>query len=223
MDEPRKNLKTLLNEALETRNINQGKLAQLTGISERYIWAIQNMEVDKLPALPYINGYIKKISNVLHLNYDEIWELYKKELEKKTSGKYDTLPINRFAIQQLSRRQLVFITLVIFLIIYLLINIPNFTGKPNLSVTNPLESTISIAEAVINLTGKAEQRDKLTINGKEIFVGRNGYFSKEYALQPELNIIEFKAKRFLGRETAIQKQILYQPATPTPITKIQNN
>lgn len=220
MEEAHKDLKALLNEALELRNVNHEKLAQLTGISERYIWAIQNMEISKLPSLPYVHGYIKKISSVLHLNHDEIWDLYKKELEKNTSGKYDTLPINRFALQQLSRRKLASIALIFFLIIYILVNAASLIGKPKLTITNPAEGTASVNSETINLSGKAKQKDKLTINGEEIFVGKNGEFSKEYALQPGLNIIEFKARRFLGRETTIERQILYQPAAPA--TELQN-
>ncbi len=220
MEEAHKDLKTLLNEALELRNVNHEKLAQLTGISERYIWAIQNMEIDKLPSLPYVHGYIKKISSILHLNHDEIWDLYKKELEGKTSGKYDTLPMNRFALHQLSRRKLASIVLISFLIIYILVNAASLAGKPKLTITNPAEETISVNSETIILSGKAEQRDKLTVNDEEIFVGKNNEFSKEYALQPGLNIIKLKAKRFLGRETTVERQILYQPATP--VIKLQN-
>src|SRR3989344_48366 len=120
--EPHRNLKTLLDEALELRNVNHGKLAELTGIPERYIWAIQNLETEKLPSAPYVRGYIKKISEVLRLNHDEIWELYKKELSHNQSGAYDTLPTNRFAIKQLSRRAIFFSALGIILALYLLLN-----------------------------------------------------------------------------------------------------
>ena len=111
MPEYHKDLKTLLNEALDLKNVNHEKLAELTGVPERFLWAIQNVEVEKLPPAPYIRGYIQKISEALHLNHDELWELYKKELEHKTSGVYDTLPVNRFAIRHLTRKTLFFIAL----------------------------------------------------------------------------------------------------------------
>ena len=104
--EPHKDLKTLLNDALELRNVNHEKLAQLTGVPERFLWAIQNLEIDKLPSLPYVRGYIKKISEALDLNHEELWGLYRKELEYKTSGAYDKLPANRFAIKHLSKHSI---------------------------------------------------------------------------------------------------------------------
>lgn len=209
--EPHKDLKTLLNEALELRNVNHEKLSQLTGISERYIWAIQNMEIDKLPSAPYVRGYLKKISEVLRLNHDEIWELYKKELDHKQSGAFDTLPNNRFAIKQLSRREIFFGALGIILALYLLLNARQLVGRPNLNIVNPETQITYTADEKIILFGKLEQRDKLTINGEEVFISRDGNFSKEYSLQPGLNTIEFKANRLLGKEVTIIKEVMYQP------------
>lgn len=211
--EPHKDLKTLLSDALELKNVNHKKLAELTGISERYLWAIQNLEVDKLPAAPYVRGYLKKISEVLHLNHDELWEMYKRELGQKTSGRYDTLPANRFAIRHLSRRELFFFGVGILLVIYVAMNIPRLIGKPTLIVTNPAAPIFAVFENTITLAGYLNQRDKLTINEEEIFVSKNGEFSKEYPLQPGINKIEFKAKRFLGKEAEIVKEVIYQPST----------
>jgi len=206
-----RDLKTLLNDALELKNVDQKKLAQLTGISERYLWAIQNLEIDKLPPAPYIRGYLKKISDVLHLNHDELWEMYKKELAHKTSGAYDTLPENRFAMKHLSRREWFLIAVGVLLIIYLLFNFPRLVGKPNLVIVNPTIDSPIMFEPNIFLYGTLNQRDKLTINNEEVFVDENNNFSKLYTLQPGLNAIEFKAKRFLGREAVVTRQVIYQP------------
>lgn len=209
--EPHKDLKTLLSEALELKNVNHEKLAEMTGISERYLWAIQNLEIEKLPAAPYVRGYLKKISQALQLNHDELWDLYEKELQKKTSGEYDTLPENRFAIKHLSRRQLFFWGAAILIAIYFLINLPKLFGQPNLIITNPTARIFAVFEDKILLTGYLDQRDKLTVNEKEVFVSKNGGFSQEYPLQPGLNKIEFKAKRFLGKEVFEVREIIYQP------------
>lgn len=211
--EPHQNLKTLLGEALELRNVNHEKLAELTGISERYIWAIQNVELDKLPSSPYVRGYIKKIAEVLHLNHDEIWELYRKELGKKTSGKYDTLPENRFAIRHLSRKQIFGAAVGVMLVIYLIFNASRLLGRPDLKITFPESDIYTTAENHITIIGSLSQQDKLIINGEEIFINSDNNFSKDYPLVPGLNLLELKAQRFLGQELTIIKQILYQPST----------
>jgi hypothetical protein len=209
--EPHKDLHALLNEALELKNVNHEKLAEITGIPERYIWAIQNVDIEKLPAAPYVRGYIKKISEVLHLNHDELWDLYKKELSHKQSGAHDKLPENRFAIQRLSKKTLSFVFAAAFVIVYLFFNMDRLIGAPELLITTPTDLIVATTEGTIELAGVTEQRDKLTINGEEIFVNPDGTFFKDYYLQPGLNTIEFKAKRLLGKETTEIRKILYQP------------
>ncbi|MDE2001284.1 MAG: helix-turn-helix domain-containing protein [Patescibacteria group bacterium] len=209
--EPHHDLKSLMNEALELRNVNHEKLAQLTGISERYIWAIQNIEVDKLPPLPYVRGYLKKIAEALHLNHDEIWDLYKKELAHKTSGKFDRLPENRFAIRQLSHTKIVWTGLGILLALYLALNAGRLIGKPDLVVTYPQSPMLTSVTSPVTLTGSLDQSDKLTINGTEVFVNADNTFQENYPLQPGLNTITFTAARFLGRQTSVTRQILYVP------------
>ena len=217
-----KNLKSLLDEALELRNVNLEKLSALTGIPERYIWAIQNVEIDKLPPYPYVRGYIKKISLALSLNHDEIWELYKKELSHKTSGAYDKLPSNRFAIKEVSKKSIGLGLLAILLLIYLGMNLNRLIGEPELIITNPQELIVAVTGELFELSGRlGQRRDKLLINNEEIFVESDGSFTKDINLQPGLNTIEFKAKRLLGREKIAIRQILYQPQSEEIINNNQ--
>jgi len=135
----------------------------------------------------------------------------KKEFELKQSGEYDKLPTNRFAIKHLSRKIRFLILLGIFLLLYLIFGWGRLMGKPNLIIANPAESIITTGSNLIVLSGGLNQRDKLLINGEEIFISREGKFANDFALQPGLNTVEFKAKRLLGKEVTIIKQIIYQP------------
>jgi cytoskeletal protein RodZ len=209
--EPYKDVKTLLSETLELKNLNLERLAQMTGVPERYLWAIQNLEIDKLPPAPYVKGYIEKISKALNLHPEELWGLYKKELDYKTAGTYDKLPVNRFAIKYIPKTIQFLIVIAALILIYGLINLSHLLGEPKLVIGNPAAPITTVSENIAVLSGEIKQRDKLTINDEEIFVNQDGTFSKEYLLQPGFNSIEFKVKRFLGREKTMIRQILYQP------------
>jgi len=206
-----KNLKTILAGAMEVKNLSPAKVAQETNIPERYISALQNLEIDKLPAIPYVRAYLKKIAEVLNLNYEELWVLYEKELSHKTSGAFDTLPTNRFAIHSLDKKVVVIGIVFLLFVIYVLTNAGNFLGTPPLEVFNPKASTIAVFESSISLEGKINPKDKLIINGEEVINDEAGDFQTIFNLQPGLNTIEFKVRRFLGKETTITKRILYQP------------
>lgn len=205
-----KDLKTLLSGTMEMKNLSPEKLAQITNIPERYISALQNMEIDKLPAAPYVRAYLKKIAGVLNLDYDELWTLYEQELPHKTSGLFDTLPANRFAIQRLDKKIWFAAFAALLLLVYITLNI-NIFGTPSLEVTSPEEPFINVYESSVVLSGIINPKDKLTINGEEMPSDADGNFETSFNLQPGLNTIELKVKRFLGNETRVIRQVLYQP------------
>ncbi|TSC96898.1 MAG: Uncharacterized protein Athens071426_353 [Parcubacteria group bacterium Athens0714_26] len=206
-----KDFKTIITETLDLKNINHEKLSQLTGIPKHYILAIENSDISKLPALPYVRGYIKKISEVLLLNQDELWQSYEKALEHKRSGAFDKLPSNRFLIKRINKKTAIFITLAILALIFLSINYKNLFGSANIEITNPGNNLIAVSNAQYILTGKINPKDKLTINNVEVLTDFSGNFQFPYDLQPGLNTIEFRAKKILGKETIEKRQILYQP------------
>ncbi len=213
--EQEKTLQIIFEEALEQKNISMEKLAAITEIPKRYLTAIQNTELNKLPSAPYVRGYLKKICEVLGLNFQEIWEIYKKELSHKTSGAFDKLPINRFAIHRINKKSVAAAVVGGVLLLFFLLNFNNFLGKPYLNIENPKENLISTFDPVINFSGQINPKDKLTINGKEIVTDTAGNFETIYELQPGLNTVEFKVKKILGKENSQIKQIMLEMATTT--------
>jgi len=60
------------------------------------------------------------------------------------------------------------------------------------------------------IEGKIDPRDSLELNGEPIYPDSTGSFSEQVPLEQGINTFEFKIKRFLGRETKIQRQIIYE-------------
>ncbi len=221
--ENNKDLKTVISEALQLRNHTREKLAQLTGVSEHYILAIENLDTAKLPAAPYVRGYIKKISQALGLSSEEIWQLYEQELAHKRSGVHDRLPFNRYAIQPVSKKLWIAGAAAILLIGYFSLHIKSFFGVPALEIDSPAAATSISENRTVAVAGHIDQNDKLTINGEEVLSKNDGSFQSEYNLQAGLNTIEFKTKRFLGKERVVVRQVLYQPpAAGQPATTTIN-
>jgi cytoskeletal protein RodZ len=214
MEELEKSLQTIFEETLEQKNLSHDKLANLTAIPRRYIIAIQNLELNVLPSSPYVRGYLKKICEVLGLNFNDIWKIYEKELQHKTSGAFDKLPINRFAIHQINKKTVAGGLVSILLVIFLISNFNNFFAKPYLNIENPKEAITTTSEPAINLSGSIDPKNKLTINDREIVADPNGNFESIYELQPGLNTINFKVKKILGKENLEIRQVMFE-ATST--------
>lgn len=209
-----KTLSEIFNEVLDLRGLNLEKLAELTNIPKRFLTALRDGDFRNLPPAPYVRGYLMKIAGVLDIDSNLLWQTYKKENLFKTSGAEDKMPINRFAIRPLNKKKAAMGIVLIFIAVVLVWNLNVFLGilgTPNLKIDAPAGDNLIVNAPSIKLEGEVDVQDKLTINNEEIAVGQDGNFEKEFTLQPGINTIEFEAKRLLGKETKIIKQVIYQP------------
>lgn len=205
-------LRDVLLNAMEAHEVNISRLAELTDIPERYLIALRDNDVKKLPAAPYIRGYLMKIGQTLDIDGKNLWDIYKNQSPIKTSGIKDRLPINRFAIKSGNRKMIALGAVLALIILFLAWRGNDLLGSPRIDITNPVLNNYVVKTSPITLTGDINSRDKLTINGEEIIVDSSGHFEKNFPLQPGVNTVEFKVKRFLGKETMVVRQIIYQPA-----------
>ncbi len=214
------NLTDLLNLATEEKNINSEKLAQLTDIPGRFITALLNRRPEQLPAAPYIRGYLLKISSVLDIDGNNLWQTYLKEnWSTKRSGALDSLPSNRYAPSSLLNKKVLVGSLIAFgLIVYLILRSDYILGKPSFYLATPLRNNSIVSAEALNLKGRINPGDKLTINQKGIYVV-NGEFNENIRLKPGLNTIEFEVSRFLGKKIKTIRQIFYTPAESMELTQ----
>ncbi len=207
-DEQIKTISGILDEAMSAKGLNIEKLAQITDIPINYLNALYSGDFKKLPPAPYARGYINRIAEVLNIDTERIWQIYKDNL--KTSGEEDKLPLNRFALKKIKKRKFIIIGLVVAILIYIGFQGGKFLGIPSIEISNPSADNAIVNNAMIDLRGKIDPQDKLTINGEDLSADENGYFEKNFSLEPGLNTIEFKVKRLLGKETKIARQVIYQ-------------
>lgn len=215
-----KSLREIFNEALKLRNLDVKKLSEMTDIPVHYLSAFSSGDPKKLPASPYVRGYLAKIADILKIDVDSLLEAYKQETllwPAKSSGPEDKLPLNRFALK--SKRKIaiigVFITGILVILIFLAFQFSGFLGNPQIEITSPAENNIVVNSSMIKLSGITNPKDKLTINNEEVLAESDGRFEKNFSLQPGPNAVEFKIKRFLGKEITVIKIITYQPETIT--------
>lgn len=210
-DETQKTLKEILAEAMNLKGLSVFDLSELTGIPEYYLRAIIEEDASKLPPAPYVRGYLVKLAEVLNMDGNRLWLLYRKLFQSKISGHEDKLPQNRFAFKKIKKSGVVFIIIGIFVIIYGVFRLSHYLSAPLLEIGNPPADNFISDSPVIELRGKIDSSDKLTINREEIIVDKNGYFKKDFLLDKGINSVEFSAKRVLGKEIKITRKIIYQP------------
>lgn len=215
-----KSFRTLLREQLELHGMNLKEFSAHTGVSERHLEAFLEGHFHKLPAAPYVRGYLIKIAHALDLEEEQLWELYREEVGVKSSGAEDRLPQNRYAIKTIKRSWIVGGAIGILVLVIAIANIGRFVGAPNLTIVNPaLETTITSTPTLL-LEGTLDAQHKLTIDGEEIPLTPDGAFQKLYLLEPGPNQIRFTAKKFLGKEVTVERRVVYEPVEEEPFTPI---
>lgn len=206
----KKTIKEVMANALESRGLSVEKVLEATEVPKHYFQAILKGDQEKLPAAPYVRGYINKLETVLGVEANSLWNLYKEESDLKTSGAKDKLPENRFTIKSDKRKWLWIPPVVIIAGIYLILNSHRLLGLPKLDVLSPLAATVIVKNSNFLIEGEINPEDKLLINNEEVFVDKTGKFEENYKLQAGLNTFELMAKKFLGKEKRVVKQIIYE-------------
>lgn len=211
--EETKSLSATIVNALKAKGISVEKLAQVTGISDRFLESLVEENFEALPSSPYVRGYLIRIAGVLGLDGEALWSEYLKDNEAiRSSGKDDHLPRNRFSVPRLMNIKVILAgVLVLGVVLYVVVKVvPLFSSQPGLELLN-LESDITVTEnSVFTLLGAISPAYKLTLNGERIYPDKNGNFEKAIPLHDGFNTLVFGVKKLLREEQTFSKQIFYK-------------
>ncbi len=214
MENENKNLSNTIVGALRERGLTAEKLAETTGISERFLESLIEEKFETLPPLPYVRGYLMKIADVLDLDGEELFREYLEDnKEVKRSGKRDRLPVNRFETPKLRGRLVVPLLIILAVLLYVFLRTPLF-GETNGLVLENLEEDITYSdESTFTVSGRISDSYKLTLNGERIYPDEDSNFTVQINLKEGFNTLVFDAKKFLRKEKTITKQVFYKVPT----------
>lgn len=224
-NDPRK-LRDIIADQCEARGISPFEVAKRSGIAEQYIEALLSGDTARLPAFPYIRAGLIAFADAIGLPSEVLMSKYRQEFAAMRSGASDKLPGNRFALPSYRREYVIGGALLACILIGFWVSRSGFFGKPTLIiVTPPAEpSPFIVASSTLTLTGRIDPGDMLTINGQHTPVQGDGSFAKEVQLLPEINVIEFTTKRFLGRQVKEVRQIYVdEPKQSTTTVSTDSN
>ena len=209
MPNENKDISETLNELMDAQNVTIEKLVLATNIPMRFLTSIKDGELGKLPAEPYVRGYLIKIAGALKADPNLLINAYKesvKELKAKTA---DKLPDNQFARTAVKKSWIIAPLIIIGISMLIFIRFNNIFGVPELHINLP----DSVSFEPLKIEGSVKPGDKITLNSEIVYTDEAGKFEETIPLAPGLNILKFKIKRFLGRETTVTKQVVYSPLT----------
>lgn len=216
-------------DRIKERGISLKKLADVTGIAPMHIESLLRGDFENMPSAPYLRGYLLKLGQELNFDGDEWWRRMKKEGLVKNSGSMDTLPRNRF-LRQSPPKYLWAIGVAIIFVLYFAFQAPHIFGKPTLTVAFPDASPYITISSTLVISGTVSNADALYLNdSQEITIAQNGAWEQTVLLGAGPNPFKITAKKFLGGETNVTEEILYQspdgsvfPASSTASSTMQS-
>ena len=188
------------------------KLSQITGVSERYLANLASGEFKKLPALPYVRGYLSRMAEALDLDQELLWQSFLEESGARRefrAGLNDEMPKNRFRRGTFWYKAIIFFVLAVFAGSFLFFRF-FMIDDPKFLFFSPSEDGARAAAEIITVQGKIDPRYKLVFDGEQILLDETGRFEKEITLDSGLNTLVFRAKRILGKEHNFTRQVFYE-------------
>lgn len=188
-------------------------VAKTLKINLKYLQALENGQLDKLPAGLYGKKILREYALFLGLDADfleKVWELETENRQKEHQQNlfsYKVPKITYFLTVPGMIRNFLIIFSVAICIIYLGYYIRNIIKAPDLEIFYPEENAI-ITENFVNFSGQSDPETNVTINDKIILLDNQGKFSEKINLSNGLNTISISAQRKYSKENQQVRHIL---------------
>lgn len=220
-----------LGEKLTKKRISLGysikDIEKAIRIRAKHIEALESGKYDKLPPDVYVKGFIRSYAQYLNLDPNKVLRMYQREkglvesLKKVSTKNIIRKPTNSPKVivtpKTMTIAAISFLTIII--VGYIGWQVSILTSPPRLNLISPSED-ISINENTLSVEGTTDPGALLFINDTEIGVGSNGEFNEDINLQQGVNVLTIKAENKMGKSTEINRTIVANVESSTPIAEI---
>lgn len=198
----------------EKKGISISEASLKTGINIKYLEAIEDSNYEILPKGSYAKIFFKRYISFLEIKHknmvaDFLLELNRNQRIEKNIFFNKIVSWKSFiSLPKLLRNVLIFL-LVLVCFFYLYFYLKNVFSAPYLEVYNLQEEQV-VNENKILIEGKTDIESDVFVNGQNMIIDKEGYFSQEVYLKKGLNFITISSKKKYSKENIIIRQILVE-------------
>lgn len=185
------------------------ELSQRTKIQERFIQALENSDLARLPAMPFVNGFLRTISIELDLKPEGIVAVFRRDFGEGDKGK--VIPNvseekdKGFRWAPSTSIVIGILTMILVFSFYLIIQLKGLLGVPGLEIWEPQDQAVVGTETVVE--GRTDPTASVAINGQKIKKNRNGTFSQSIGLPEGVQTVTISATGQNGKTTEIVRTV----------------
>ncbi len=199
-----------LKELREEKNVSLEAAACSTGISLKYLKALEAEDFEKLPGLVYAKNFLKSYLIFLGGDIEKgmgMLDPAKAAADSKNKKNKSIAPKVIFTPRRIELGIALLIILGLFG--YFFYEARFLSAPPKLEIFYPSDNEQTAART-ITVDGRAGGEAKVFINREAVFVNADGIFKETVDLQKGLNLITIQAVNKKGKSTILERHILVQ-------------
>ncbi len=204
----------LLKETRIAKGFSLEQIERATKIRAKFISSIELDDYRKLPAVPYVQGFIKNYGDFLGLRSTTLLALFRRQYLKKKKKESDSIeqPLTESGWKLTPNK--VILTLVVILILilsyYFYSQYRSLHQPPPLTLQSPKEDLI-VKQDSVPVYGDTDPDATISINNEPILVKSDGKFYKDIALTQGNNTIVITVTSRAGEKTTLTRKITRAP------------
>lgn len=200
-------------EILKTGRKEKGwtiaELSQRTKIQERFIEALENSDLARLPAMPFVNGFLRTISLELDLKPEGIVAVFRRDFGEGDKGKViPNVSAEKYKGFRWGPSTSIAIGIFAMTLVfgsYLIIQLKGLLGVPGLEIFQPRDQAVVSLEIAVE--GRTDPTASVAINGQKIKKNRNGTFSQVINLSEGVQTVTISATGQNGKTTEVVRTV----------------
>lgn len=200
--------------AREEAGLTKEKVVQLLSLPGKYLDYLENGEIEKLPADVYSKGFLRKYAKLISLDEKELVDEYEKEsriashLKSQAHQALPTLPSRKFIITPKTLSWGLGAVILFLVVGYFLYQLHFLLSPPSLNIFEPAETDFITESSSVLFKGQAEPGVKLTINGQQSYIDKDGNFEQTISLFPGLNTVKIEAVNRFNKSSFELRRIM---------------
>ena len=192
------------------------RVAQLLNLPIKYLECLEAGEIEKLPADVYSRGFLRKYAKLLGIDEKVLMDEYEKEsriashLRNQAHQSLPVLRAHRFVITPKTLGWAAGLVILFLIAGYFFYQLHFLLSPPGLNVAEPALADFITNSAQVSFRGQTEPGVKLTINGQQSYIDKNGNFEQTTNLVSGLNTITVEATNRFGKSSSVIRRIILQ-------------
>lgn len=189
-----------------------------TKVRAKFLTALEEGNWQVLPQDIYVRGFVLAYAKFLELSIPPVLEQYEKEAKIRRGSTTAKISYNQPLKERrvlITPKVLAYAGLSIFFISlfsYIVFQVLNFAGNPNLKIVSPSNNLV-IENDSVDLIGVTDTDTIVIVNNENVSVSEEGKFSLKLKLHSGVNVIKVRAVNKVKKESSEVYTIEYKPKT----------